>query len=74
MGSPQPPTPPVAAAIAGNPAPAAKPAPECAFAETHWKAAEDMKLVAIYQDHLTRFPNCPFAALARQRIEALQRR
>lgn len=47
-------------------------ADNCAHAELHWKSAEDMKVLAIYQDHLTRFPTCAFATLAAARIEQLK--
>jgi hypothetical protein len=33
------------------------------LAETHWKAAEEIKTIEVYEDHLKRFPNCPFATL-----------
>lgn len=42
---------------------------DCTQAEAHWKAAEDLKLLAIYEDHLARFPTCNFAAVAAARIE-----
>src|SRR5262249_28605637 len=60
-------------AKAGPAAPAPPPAPAagCASAETHWKAADEIKTIAVYEDHLKRFPNCAFAMLARARIEAL---
>jgi hypothetical protein len=50
------------------------PAASCAAAETHWKSAEDIKTLAVYQDHLARFPNCDFAGLAAVRIEALKKK
>jgi tetratricopeptide (TPR) repeat protein len=49
------------------------PATDCAQAETHWKSAEDIKTLSVYQDHLARFPTCNFSALARARIEALKK-
>jgi uncharacterized caspase-like protein len=50
------------------------PAPDpCAAAETHWKAADSLGTVEAYEDHLAKFPHCPFAALAEARIDALQR-
>jgi tetratricopeptide (TPR) repeat protein len=52
---------------------ASAPATDCASAETHWKSAEEIKTLAVYQDHLARFPNCAFAALAAARIEALKK-
>jgi hypothetical protein len=48
-------------------------APDCTQAETHWKAAEDLKSLAIYEDHLARFPACNFAAVAAARIEQLRK-
>jgi hypothetical protein len=48
----------------------AAPAADCAQAETHWKSAEEIKTLAVYQDHLARFPNCDFATLAAARIQA----
>ena len=49
------------------------PAADCARAETHWKSAEEIKTVAVYEDHLARFPNCEFSALASARIQSLKR-
>lgn len=46
----------------------------CTSAELHWKAVEDMKTIALYEDHLKRFPNCAFATLAAARIEQLRKR
>lgn len=54
-------------------APASPPAADCARAETHWKSAEEIKMVAVYEDHLARFPTCDFAGLAKARIEELQK-
>ena len=63
-------------AVAG-PAPLAPatlaPATNCAAAETHWKSAEEIRTVTVYQDHLARFPNCDFATLAAARIQALKK-
>ena len=42
-----------------------------ASAETHWKSTEAIDTVDAYQDHLTRFPHCTFARLAKARIEGL---
>jgi hypothetical protein len=55
-------------------APAATPAPAdpCAAAESHWRSAEAIGTVDVYQDHLTRFARCPFAGLAKARIESLK--
>jgi hypothetical protein len=65
-------------AAAPLPAPAAeaKPAPaaeDCSGAETHWKSAEEIKTLEVYQDHLARFFSCNYAVLARARIEALKK-
>ncbi|MFN0219532.1 MAG: hypothetical protein ACKVP4_12050 [Hyphomicrobium sp.] len=49
------------------------PAADCNQAESHWKAAEDIKSLVVYQDHLSRFPSCNFAALAVARIEHLKK-
>jgi formylglycine-generating enzyme required for sulfatase activity len=49
------------------------PTDPCATAEVHWKSAETIGTRAAFEDHLTRFGNCPFASLAKQRIEALNR-
>jgi hypothetical protein len=53
---------------------AAAPAADCSLAETHWKSAEEIKTLEAYADHLARFPDCPFATLARARIEALKKK
>jgi hypothetical protein len=42
-------------------------------AETHWKSAESIGTLAVYNDHLARFPNCVFSTLAAARIEALKK-
>jgi len=52
---------------------ASAPASDCARAETHWKSAEQIGTLEVYEDHLARFPNCDFATLARARIEALKK-
>jgi hypothetical protein len=44
----------------------------CAAAESHWKSAEAIGTVDVYQDHIGRFPRCTFAALAKARIESLK--
>jgi tetratricopeptide (TPR) repeat protein len=46
---------------------------DCARAETHWKSAEEIKTLAVYEDHLARFPTCDFAILARAKIEMLKK-
>jgi tetratricopeptide (TPR) repeat protein len=48
------------------------PADPCAFAADHWKAAEAIGNAAAFEDHLLRFPNCAFAALAKARIESFK--
>lgn len=56
-------------------APPSSPAPadSCATAESHWKSAEAIGTQEAYQDHLSRFPNCTFADLARTRIASLKK-
>jgi hypothetical protein len=44
----------------------------CAAAESHWKSAEAIGTAVAFQDHLTQFPNCPFAGLAKARLEGLK--
>jgi formylglycine-generating enzyme required for sulfatase activity len=44
----------------------------CAAAAEHWRSAETIGTVAAFEDHLARFPNCPFAGLARARVELLK--
>ena len=46
----------------------------CATAEAHWKAADSIGTAAAYDDHIARFPNCPFATLAKARIEGLEQK
>lgn len=62
-----------AAAAPAQARPESKPPAQCAQAETHWKSAEDIKSIAVYEDHLARFPDCAFVALARARIEGLKK-
>jgi len=50
------------------------PADPCSASETHWKAAESIGTAAGYEDHLARFPACPFAGLARTRIDGLKQK
>jgi hypothetical protein len=53
----------------------APPAPaDCTLAAKHWDSAEKMNSADAYQDHLDRFPSCPFATLAKLRIEALNKK
>lgn len=60
--------------VASAPARAADPAADCAMAETHWKSADSIGTVAVYEDHLKRFPACAFATLAKIKLEALSKR
>lgn len=53
--------------------PAAMPAVNCAAAETHWKSAEQIKTLLVYEDHLARFATCDFAGLAAARIQSLKK-
>jgi uncharacterized caspase-like protein len=46
----------------------------CAAAQAHWRSAETMDRVEAFEDHLSRFANCPFAGLARTRIADLRRK
>lgn len=56
-------------------APQAAPrADPCAAAEAHWKAADGIGTLGAYEDHITRFPNCIFATLAKARIEGLKQK
>lgn len=52
-------------------APALSPADPCASAAEHWKSAESLRMIAAYEDHITRFSTCAFAGLARSKIAAL---
>jgi formylglycine-generating enzyme required for sulfatase activity len=47
------------------------PVDPCAAAGDHWRSAESIGTLAAFEDHLTRFPTCSFAVLAKARIEAL---
>jgi formylglycine-generating enzyme required for sulfatase activity len=51
--------------------PAADP---CAAAGDHWRSVEAIGTLAAFEDHLTRFPNCVFAGLARARIDELKKK
>jgi hypothetical protein len=55
------------------PATAALPADPCAAAAEHWRAAEAVGSIDAYKDHMQRFPDCSFAALAKSRIETLSK-
>ncbi|WP_414642806.1 peptidylprolyl isomerase [Bradyrhizobium sp.] len=54
--------------VASASPPAAAPDP-CAAAQAHWESANAIGTVAAYQDHLRLFSKCPFAGLARVKIE-----
>ena len=43
----------------------------CAAASDHWRSTEAIGTIAAFEDHIARFPNCPFAGLARARMAAL---
>ncbi|MGD9827998.1 MAG: hypothetical protein AB7E70_02940 [Hyphomicrobiaceae bacterium] len=63
--------------VAAKPVVTAKPtapaASHCAQAESHWKSAEEIKTIEVYEDHLRRFAGCRLATLARARIKALKK-
>jgi hypothetical protein len=44
----------------------------CTAAGEHWREAVAIGTLVAFKDHLSRFPNCQFAGLARARIAALQ--
>jgi tetratricopeptide (TPR) repeat protein len=48
-------------------------ATDCSAAETHWKSALTLDIRAAYEDHLKRFTSCPFAGLAKARLESLNK-
>jgi hypothetical protein len=48
------------------------PSDPCAAASEHWKSAESIGTVEVYQDHIARFPGCAFAGLAKARLESLK--
>ena len=57
--------------ITAMPATTAAPVDPCAAASDHWKSTEAINTKAAYEDHLARFPNCPFASLARAKMASL---
>ncbi|MET4040852.1 caspase family protein [Bradyrhizobium sp. RT6a] len=65
---------PVSITVAPAAPQAAPRADPCAAAEAHWKAADGIGTLGAYEDHLTRFPNCIFATLAKARIESLKQK
>jgi formylglycine-generating enzyme required for sulfatase activity/uncharacterized caspase-like protein len=44
----------------------------CSEASDHWKSADAIGTVASYEDHVSRFPTCAFASLAREKIRLLE--
>ncbi|ULK98964.1 caspase family protein [Bradyrhizobium sp. I71] len=65
---------PVAVTVAPA-APQAAPRPDpCAAAEAHWKAADGIGTVSVFEDHLARFSSCSFAGLAKARIDSLKQK
>jgi hypothetical protein len=44
----------------------------CSGAEDHWHGAIAIGTLAAFQDHLSRFPNCGYAGLARAKIASLK--
>lgn len=58
---------------AGSPASPQQRNADCTQAETHWKSAEEIRTIPVYEDHLARFGQCAFATLAKARIEALRK-
>jgi hypothetical protein len=46
-------------------------ATDCSEAELHWKSVDEVKTREGYEAHLARYPDCPFATLARARLQAL---
>src|SRR5262249_57011114 len=61
------------ASVAVTVPPRPAPADPCAAAGDHWKSAESIGSLAAFEDHLTRFPACAFAGLAKAHIDALRR-
>lgn len=57
--------------ITAMPATTAAPVDPCAAASDHWKSTEAINTKAAFEDHLARFPNCPFASLARAKMASL---
>jgi formylglycine-generating enzyme required for sulfatase activity len=62
---------PASVTVTVQPRPA--PADPCSVAGDHWRSAESIGTLAAFEDHLTRFPSCSFAGLAKARIDALRR-
>ncbi len=61
-----------AAIVAAPAAPAAPRIDPCASAEAHWKSVEAVNTLAMFEDHLRRFPGCAFAGLAQAKIDGLK--
>jgi uncharacterized caspase-like protein len=55
------------------PAPAAAPPPDRSVELAFWNSIKDSKSAAEYQAYLSQYPNGAFAALARQRVQSLNR-
>jgi hypothetical protein len=53
------------------PTPAPSPPDPCAGALEHWKSVESIGRKEAFEAHVARFPNCPYAELARMRIAML---
>ena len=43
----------------------------CRFADVHWQSALSINAVTAYEEHIRLFPQCPFASLARIKIDQL---
>lgn len=65
---------PVAVTVAPAAAQAARRPDPCAAAEAHWKAADEIGTVSVFEDHLARFSSCSFAGLAKARIDSLKQK
>ncbi len=65
---------PVAVTVAPAAAQAAPRPDPCAAAEAHWKAADGIGTVSVFEDHLARFSSCSFAGLAKARIDSLKQK
>ena len=52
--------------------PSIQAADPCTAAADHWRSAEAIGTLSAFEDHLTRFPTCTFAHLAKARIESLK--
>jgi formylglycine-generating enzyme required for sulfatase activity len=68
VSAPPPAAPPLPAPTQARPPSAPDP---CADAGAHFRAAEAIGSKAAFEDHVSRFPDCNFAGLARARLAAL---